>query len=534
VPVPIEVLVPTEIELKLSVDPHAANAPLRHPAVKALRTGRMRTARIDSSYYDTGETLLADADVALRIRRIGKGWVQTIKGPAQSATAGGLFARAEYEWPLARPTLDYELLATTPWSKLIAKAVKRGGLARCFTTVFERRTIPLAFPDGTRAELCVDLGEIRATQDGETRRARIAEIELELEQGSASNLFGLARRLAEDLPVAVMTRSKAERGYALLSGERDVIGEPVRAESVPLPKHATTEEALAALVRGCLRQIGANAPGLVADDNVEWVHQMRIGTRRLRSCLRLVERSAPSGELRRLVADVKWLAQALGEARDWDVFVGETLPPLAKWFAAQDHATAAGLKRLRTRALARRKLARAAAREAVASARFQRILLAGGYLCAAPRFATEPPSEAAHGGDDLLGRRAAGFAASLLARRHRKLEQSASALESGSAEERHAVRIAAKRLRYIAEFFAPLFARKRAKGYLKALAAVQDVLGHLNDTATALRVANELPGTQSDAATGAVRGWVAAQAAALEPHIMAAWRRFARAKRFWA
>jgi CHAD domain-containing protein len=181
----------------------------------------------------------------------------------------------------------------------------------------------------------------------------------------------------------------------------------------------------------------------------------------------------------------------------------------------------------------RRKLARAAVRAAVGSPRFQRILLSGGYLYAAPRFATEPIPDAGQGADSLGGR-AADFATSLLARRHRKLEQSATALESGSAEERHAVRIAAKRLRYIAEFFAPLFPRKRAKAYLKALTAVQDVLGRLNDAATAQRVASELGGTRTDAAMGAVRGWVAAQAAALEPEIAAAWRRFARAKRFWA
>ncbi len=234
--------------------------------------------------------------------------------------------------------LDYAQLAATPWSKLIAKARKRGGLARRFTTDFQRRTIPLGFPDGSSAELCIDLGEIRTARDGETRRAPIAEIELELEEGNASNLFGLARQLAEDLPVAVLTKSKAERGHALLHGERDVIGAPVRADGVPIAENATTEEALAALVRGCLQQIAANAPGLLADNDVEWVHQMRIGTRRLRSCLRLVAKCAPSGELRGLVADVKWLAGILGAARDWDVFVRDTLPPLAAVVQARPRA----------------------------------------------------------------------------------------------------------------------------------------------------------------------------------------------------
>src|SRR3979490_1204583 len=75
--------------------------------------------------------------------------------------------------------------------------------------------------------------------------------------------------------------------------------------------------------------------------------------------------------------------------------------------------------------------------------------------------------------------------------------------------------------------------RSRSRAYLKALTALQDVRGRLNDAATALRVANESRGASAAAATGAVRGWVAAQAAAIEPELAPAWRRFARAKPFW-
>ncbi len=84
-------------------------------------------------------------------------------------------------------------------------------------------------------------------------------------------------------------------------------------------------------------------------------------------------------------------------------------------------------------------------------------------------------------------------------------------------EERHAARIAAKRLRYVAEFFAPLFPGKRTRTYLETLAAAQDALGQFNDAVTAAALAGELSGLADDAAAGAVRGWVAAQAAALEP-----------------
>jgi inorganic triphosphatase YgiF len=523
--------VPTEIELKLALDPAAASALVRHPAVRALRRGRTRMERVESSYYDTADSLLAHAGVALRVRRIGRHWVQTVKGPPEPDAGAGLHARAEFEWPLSRSALDLTPLSATPWRKLIGKAARRGGFVRCFTTDFQRRTIPLRFPDGTLAKLCIDSGQLTALRDGRTRRAPIAEIEIELESGASVNLFGLALQLAADLPVRVLTSSKAERGHALLRGERDIVGTPVRARSVALAGDATMSGALSTLVRECLHQIAANAPGLLEDNDPEWVHQMRIGTRRLRSCLSLVRPHASSAALDDVLAEAKWLANVLGSTRDWDVFVRETLPPLAAG-VAQDAATAAGLKRLRARAEARRRVARTAAKSAVGSARFQRLMLSGGILCGTPRFGAD---YAASGSEraDVLGGRADTFAAALLARRQRKLDQHAATLVRGSPDERHAARIAAKRLRYVAEFFAPLFPKKRGRVYLKALAAVQDVLGLMNDAATALRLAKESGGAKDDSAAGAVHGWVAAHAAALEPDLASVWRRFAGTKPFW-
>lgn len=520
----------TEIELKLGLDPAAMPALLRHSAVRSLRRGRTVTAHLVSHYYDTSDFLLASAEVALRVRRVGARWVQTIKGPAGQPAGAGLHARAEHEWPLPSAALDVARLAATPWRKLFASAVSRGGLARRFTTDFERRTIPLRFSDGTLALLCVDRGDIRAMRAGRTRRAAIAEIEIELESGAAANLFDLALQLADDLPLAVIAVSKAARGLALLHGERDLVCLPARAQPVALAADVTTGEALSAQVRECLHQIAANAPGLLTDEDPEWVHQMRIGTRRLRAGMSLVAPLAPSAALDHVRAEAKWLADVLGPARDWDVFVRETLPPLANALA-RDPVTAAGLRRLRARAESRRRAARAAVRDAVGSPRFQRLLLAGGLLCSAMRFGTARPA-AADVQADVLDGRAARFGAALLTRRRRKLERRAALLLRGTADERHAVRIAAKRLRYVAEFFAPLFARKRGRSYLKTLAAVQDVLGRWNDASTALRLADASGTTATDAA-GAVRGWVAAQAAALEPDLAKAWRRHARARPFW-
>lgn len=521
----------TEIELKLALDPAAAAAVARHPAVRAVRRGRAQSTRLTSAYFDTPDSWLAAHGIALRVRRAGRRWVQTIKGPPESDAGAGLAARAEHEWPLPGPALDLVRLAATPWRKLIASAAKHGGLRRCFTTDFERRTIPLRFADGTLALLAIDRGEIRAVRDGRTRRVPVSEIEIELETGAVANLYALALALAADLPVAVGTVSKAERGHALARGERDMVAAPVHARGVPLAAGATAAEALSALTRECLDQIAANAPGLLADDDPEWVHQMRVGTRRARACLKLVVPHAPSAALEFLRAEVKWLAGTLGSARDLDVFATQTLPPLSRAFAADD-ATGRGLRRLRSRARAGCRAARRGVREAVGSARFHRLLLTGGLLCATPRFGSEPP-EASDATPDPLSGRVDAFARVLLAHHHRRLERRAATLVDGTPEERHAARIAAKRLRYVAEFFAPLYPRKRVKPYLKTLTALQDVLGRLNDIATARRVLAASPARATDIAAGAVRGWIAAQAAALEPELAAAADDFAAARPFW-
>ncbi|MDH5245413.1 MAG: CHAD domain-containing protein [Betaproteobacteria bacterium] len=527
-----EIAIPTEVELKLALDAAAVPALLRHGALRPLRRGRTRTARVVSTYFDSPDFRLHRAEVALRVRRIGRRWIQTVKGPPQAGAGAGLHARPEYEWPLPGPNVELRHLAVTPWKKLTAKAAKDGGLVPCFTTDFKRRMIPLEFPDGSTAEFCVDLGEIRATCDGRARREPVAEIEIELRSGDAANLFRLALALSADLPIAAMTLTKAARGYALRRGLPRAVPSPVRAQDVPLATDVTTADALTAIARGCLHQIAANAAGLVDDDDPEWIHQMRVGTRRLRSCLALLAPFAPAAELDRVVAEVKWLAATLGTARDWDVFVTETLPPLAAWFARDAGATP-GLRRLRARAAARRRAARSAARAAVASPRFQRLLLTADLLCASSSCVA--PFHARDGDDGAAGapdERAATFAASLLARRHRKFARIAAHLAHASNEERHAARIAAKRLRYVAEFFAPLFPGKRGRTYLKRLAIMQDALGRINDAVTAASLAAKLAGPTDDAA-GAVRGWVAAQATAVEPMLTRAWRRFDRARPFW-
>ena len=515
---------PAEIELKLTLDraavPRAALI-ARHPAVMAARSGRLRTSRVISTYYDTPDLALLHAGVTLRIRRDGRRWLQTVKGPPLENASGALHAHDEHEWRLAKPSLDVTRLEQTPWGKLFSKVQEKGELAPLFSTDVVRRTLPLKFPEGTTATLAIDVGTIRARRPA-GRRVPIAEIEIEIGTGTAVPAYALAQALLDDWPLSIATASKASRGYALARGEPDGWNEAVRAEPVEYDQDGSAEEALCVIAQGCLRQIAGNAAGLVADADPEWVHQMRIGTRRLRSCLSLIERLAGAEHVAPLVKEIRWLARVLGTARDWDVLATETLPPLAAALA-QDQAATAGLARLRRSIGGHRVAARKVARAAVRSPRFARLLLSIGAFCVEPGF----------GAKDQASESARTFAADLLTHRHAKLLDRGAALENATTEERHATRIAAKKLRYAAEFFSPPHPRKRNRAYLKALSRLQDGLGSSQDAVTATLLTAGLTRKADDATVGAVRGWAAAKISALRPDISRAWQKFLDAKLFW-
>jgi triphosphatase len=518
-----EAAIPVETELKLDVTPDAAARLGRHPLVKALRRGRARKSQLVSTYFDTDDLDLAKAGVTLRLRRDGRKWVQTVKGEPKPGSAAGLTARIEFEWPVAGPRLDTLRFVVTPFRRALGRA-ERGGLVRQFTTEVARTTIPLTFADSTMALLCIDLGEVHADVGGKRMRAPIHEIELELEAGDPTRLYEFAYTLAVDVPLALQPQSKAERGYAL---RHPRAAAPLRAEDAPLPSRASAAEGFAAIIRSCLKQIEGNAVGMTREVDPEWLHQMRIGVRRLRACLALAARSMAPARIEPLRVEMRWLAQALGMARDCDVFTLETLPAFS---AAVTRGSSAGALRPALRDLAavatvRRKDARANAIAAVASPRFLRMILAAAALAAAPVAGSPHPQQLAARAKDVAG--------PLLKRRHRALLALGTNLAHAAPEARHAARLAAKKLRYATEFFAPLFGKKKTRLYRRALATLQEELGAWNDAAMAARLAGELAGIASPAAA-AFSGWAAAQGVARSSALDAAWQDFSRAKPFWA
>jgi len=309
--------------------------------------------------------------------------------------------------------------------------------------------------------------------------------------------------------------SKSDRGYTLLAGRALTA---IKAEPVELDAQMNIEQAFQVIVTNCLAQIQHNEPGVVQGTGPEAVHQMRVGLRRLRSALRLFGPLVPLGG--ELQSELDWLGTELGAARDWEVLAGSTLARLASACPGEPE-----LAQVQQAAMEQAVQRRQAAAAAVASQRYVRLLLNIAAWSTGARWRAS--LDAAAG--EALAAPVDAWAREALARVHAKLRKRGKRLQRATPEQRHRLRIAAKKVRYATEFFRTLCAPRRVKTYLQVLAGIQDSLGGLNDAAVADGLLRQLAhddGAPAQAA-GFARGWLAGHLETDLRKLRKLWKRFA-------
>ena len=505
-----------ERELKFIVDRRTLKAALAAPLLGGdARPPKWRKLR--TVYFDTDAGDLSRARVALRMRRAGGGWTLGLKRAAPEDR--GAFEREETEVaaPSGKPDLT---LFGGSIAREITDLTGAKPLGPQFGSEIRRATRTIE-ANGAAIEVAFDAGFLFAGE----KRAPAAEIELELEVWRAAALIDLGLALIEAFPVRLGFESKAERAHALMADEPP---EPVRADGPPLRPDTTLDEAIAAVMRSCLAHFLGNLPALEGGDKVEAVHQMRVAMRRLQSALSLFGRAFPRAEFEALRAESKQIAALLGEARDWDVFVERLREGALARFADEP-----GFDRLRNAAEARAAAGHAAVARLVGDQAVSRFVLRLERLAA-----TRGWRDGA--GDDAraaLDRPALAFAARSLEALDRKVRRRGRRFRSLTPESRHALRIAMKHMRYATEFFGALFPRKSAaERTLRKAAALQDLLGELNDAAIAERLVKTLDlatNPRAAYAAGLAAGWCARQSVGDAEALKKAWRGFIKAAPFW-
>ncbi len=213
-----------------------------------------------------------------------------------------------------------------------------------------------------------------------------------------------------------------------------------------------------------------------AENDPEYVHQLRVGTRRARAALDVFADCLPSRPYRRARRRLRDLRRAAGEARDWDVFLQTVAERQRKCPAKQRP----GLDFLAGHALARR----VAAQEQLVDCG-QRHPFACERLLADTVAAVHKPHT------NGRARTLIGLARPVLGDLLRELEEAARR-ELHDYANLHQVRIAGKRLRYAMEVFADCFAPAFKDELYPAIEQMQEILGNANDSHVAAGRLREL------------------------------------------
>ncbi|UCE31979.1 MAG: CHAD domain-containing protein [Burkholderiales bacterium] len=491
-----------EIELCLALDPRnlkrflawpvlAQPAPASEGGPPAPRQGAGRQLR--AVYFDTNEGHLAERRMALRLRRATGRWEQTFKrqrpglvreewthriaavpGAPGSATAVPALD------PLGFPPREH------PSGKWLQDRL--ADLAAVFETRVQRRSWRIEPEPGALVEVVLDRGKLVAGAREET----LCEVEIELLEGPERAVWQAALALLDWVPCRVQPRSKGERGYRLAGHAAPVAS--------GRPRLAARPDSLGALIRAGMewvsRELASHAAVLIEGDDPEGPHQVRVQLRRLRALLRLATSELTAPAWQRVRQEARWLAREVAELRDLDVLRLETVEPIRRCLPED-----AALSELVRCTEAARALARVRARRAIASVRAQRLLLEIGALA----HAAIPAADALPVRPTVTER---------LTTLEAKVDKRAR--KASTDEARHALRLAYKNLRYMAEWARAADADgKRVKRTIAHATRAQLRLGQSQDAVVALersrQLLAEVDAGLRERALGLLQGWLLAQ-----------------------
>ncbi|WP_131667552.1 CYTH and CHAD domain-containing protein [Psychrobacter pygoscelis] len=476
-----------EIELKFLVPEYKVEALMRQANIKSSETSQLA-----AHYFDTPEQSLAKAGVALRIRKEGEDWVQTIK-----AAGDGMVARLEHNHILDKEATeqainDGELLPDLSVYEEVETAsalkdFKLNKLAKnllCQYVTDVKRITRFIKKDGNVIEVAYDTGVVTHGED-DSQHSDVKEIEFELVQGDTNYLFEVAKTWCKRYKLCVSTVTKAERGGLLLANKDHVDAVKSDLSQLNIDSGMSQAAFMRAVVHNCMLQILPNASAIAAgSEDGNHVHQLRVGIRRLRTALKFFEGFSDSIN-NDWTPVLKQTFSLLGEYRDREILQVKTQPmleehgaPFVDWSPERESLKVMPI-------------------DAVRANDFQLTLLE------LIEFSMSPADE------DDSSKPAKAKLSKILDKLFGKITKASDHFADLDIEAQHDVRKRLKSLRYISEFAAPMYKKKKTKRFLKYLEPAQDILGEYNDDLVGHRFYQEK--AQSDAAAWFAVGHFGAQ-----------------------
>jgi CHAD domain-containing protein len=245
---------------------------------------------------------------------------------------------------------------------------------------------------------------------------------------------------------------------------------------IALDPEMPARDAARAIHLALLETMLRNEEGTRRDLDSEFLHDFRVAIRRTRSALTQIPGVYPEPDVERFKEEFRWLGTATGPTRDLDVY----LLKMDGYKGGLPEEVRADLKPLEEFLERKQNLAHRLLVTALDSARYRRLVEEW------RAFLTEEPVGA------LLARNAESpvraVASERIRRVHRWMVQRGRAIEDDTpAEALHDLRIRAKKLRYLLEFFRSLYPERAVERLVAELKQLQENLGDFNDYQVQIR-----------------------------------------------
>ncbi len=228
--------------------------------------------------------------------------------------------------------------------------------------------------------------------------------------------------------------------------------------------------AVARVLGAYFRTLDANEGGVVADLDIEFLHDFRVATRSSRSVLNRMREVFPEREHEKARADLAWLGKITGPKRDLDVFLGD----LDEHTARLPSLWRSHLDPLRAYLERQRRVEHGRLVEVLTSERYR------GFKRDYPAWLARATRRRVQNGPG------AGRAVDLASRAiwrayHALLSEGFAVLEDTPIEALHELRKTGKKLRYLLEAFQSLYRPDAVRQVVGELKHLQDCLGAIVD-----------------------------------------------------
>ena len=286
----------------------------RHPLLKAAARGRAITRHLYNVYYDTPEFALRSDKVALRLRRDGAKWTQTLKTAGR--VEGGLHLRQEHDTPVPAQLLNYHALAQSGASAVFNDAELRASCKRCSSPTSNDPRATSKPPPAHSSNFASTPAASPPAQHGSNQRSRTRT-----KDGTAGDLLDFARQLLQQVPMRLEPRARPNA--AMRSRRRLTRPRRNRALRYCMPDMSVTDASasgveLPRLICRPTNGVFCSVTTTSICTRRAWRYGACAAFQRVRPC--------PSARgLRGAARELRWLGSYLGPARDWDVFATQSL-----------------------------------------------------------------------------------------------------------------------------------------------------------------------------------------------------------------